>query len=138
MKDSVAPGLSFTRRLTVDEGRTIGFMGEALRVYATPAMVLDAEQACRDVLLAHLDPGEDSVGVHVSADHLGGTPLGAWVEVAVRVAAVDRRRVGFEWETRDALEVVGRGRHDRFVVDVARYRQRLEDKLARLAEAAKG
>ena len=48
-------------------------------VYATPRMVSDVEYACRDFLLAHLDAGEDSVGAHVSIDHLAATPLGLTV-----------------------------------------------------------
>src|SRR5882672_1005446 len=62
MKVSLKPGLSFSKKITVDEVRCIGFMGKEGMVYATPRMVSDVEYTCRDFLLQHLDPGEDSVG----------------------------------------------------------------------------
>ncbi len=74
MKDSLVVGLSTTRRITIDRERTIAFMGEEGRVYATPRAVQDVEATCRDLLLEHLDEGEDSVGTRVELDHLAATP----------------------------------------------------------------
>ena len=85
MKASLKPGLSFSKTILVDEGRCIGFMGKEGMVYATPMMVSDVEYTCRDFLLGHLDAGEDSVGAHVSIDHLAPTPLGLKVMVEIRV-----------------------------------------------------
>ena len=73
MKESLKPGLELKKTLTIDESRCIGFMGKEGMVYATPRMVSDVEYACRDFLLSHLDAGEDSVGAHVSIDHLAAT-----------------------------------------------------------------
>ena len=134
MKPSLAPGASRSERIAVDRGRTIGFLGEAMRVYATPSMVNDVEYACLRLVQEHLDEGESSVGTHVSMDHLGATPLGETVEVTVTVTAVEGRSVTMSAEVRDRLETVGRGRHTRFVIDVARQARRLEEKAARLAE----
>ncbi len=136
MKDSLRPGLSSTRRFVVDRERTIDFMGEALRVYATPSMLRDIEHTCRDLVLEHLEPGEDTVGVRVELDHLGATLLDMWVEVHATIAGVEERRVDLEVEVTDELgQKVGRARHGRFVVDVARQRQRLEKLAARLRES---
>ena len=101
-------------------------------VYATPRMVSDVEYACRDYLLSHLDAGEDSVGAHVSIDHLGATPPGVEVTIEARITAVEKRRVTFEYSVKDPLEEVGRGSHVRFVVDTAKSRERLAAKRARL------
>ena len=128
MKSSLAPGLKASRRIVVDAPRTIAFMGEDGRVYATPHMVGDMEYTCRDALLAHLDAGEDSVGARVEIDHLGPTPLGAWVEFTVTLAEVKGRRVAFDFTARDAAEEVGRGRHVRFIVDTARTLERIRAK----------
>jgi fluoroacetyl-CoA thioesterase len=76
MKETLRPGLSHRKEITVDEKRCIGFMGREGMVYATPMMVSDVEYACRDFLLEHLDAGEDSVGTQVVIDHLAATPLG--------------------------------------------------------------
>ena len=71
MKESLKPGLQFSKTVTVDEARCIGFMGKEGMVYATPRMVSDVEYTCRDFLLQHVDPGEDSVGAHVSVEQVG-------------------------------------------------------------------
>ena len=128
-------GASTTRRFTIDKERTISFMGEELRVYATPSMVLDIERTCRDFLVQHIKDGEDSVGARVEIDHLGPTLLGMWVDVTAKVASVVGPRVIFDVEVKDALDVVGRAKHIRFVVDKARQKQRLEAKAAK-AKAA--
>ena len=136
MKSSLQPGLNAETRFTVDRERTIDFMGEAARVYATPMLVRDLEIACRNLLLAHLDAGEDSVGTRVEIDHLGATLLGMEVTLLVRVAEVNGRAVTFEVEGRDAVEPIVRGRHARFVVDVAKTVQRLAAKAEKARAAA--
>jgi fluoroacetyl-CoA thioesterase len=131
MKPSLKAGLASTKAVVVDESRCIGFMGREAAVYATPRMVSDVEYACRDFLLAHLDPGEDSVGAHVSIDHLAPTPMGLSASIELRVVEVDRRKVTFEFSVKDPLEEVGRGRHVRFVVETAKTRERLAAKRAK-------
>jgi fluoroacetyl-CoA thioesterase len=130
MKSSFKKDLSFSKSVLVDETRCIGFMGKEGAVYATPRMVSDIEYACRDMLLEHLDAGEDSVGTHVSIDHLAPTPMGLQVTIEVRVTEVDRRKITWEFSVRDPLEEVGRGRHVRFVVETAKTRERLAAKRA--------
>jgi len=128
LKPSLATGLSFSKRVLIDEERCISFMGRENMVYATPRMVSDVEYACRDYLLAHLDQGEDSVGAHVSIDHLGATPPGLEVTIEARITALDRRRVTFEYSVKDPIEEVGRGIHVRFVVETAKSRERIAAK----------
>lgn len=131
MKPSLKAGLTSKKQIVVDESRCIGFMGKEGMVYATPRMVSDVEYACRDFLLEHLDPGEDSVGSHVTIDHLAATPIGLAVTIETKIAEVDRRKVTFEFSVRDPVEEVGRGRHVRFVVDTAKTRERLAAKRAK-------
>jgi len=118
MKPSLAPGVAATREFVVDRDRTIAFMGEEARVYATPMLVRDIEVACRDLLLAHLDPTEDSVGTRVEIDHLAPTLLGMKATLQVRVSEVKGRAVVFEMEASDGKDTICRGRHSRIVVDV--------------------
>ena len=131
MKSSLKKDLAFSKTVLVDETRCIGFMGKEGAVYATPRMVSDVEYTCRDMLLEHLDPGEDSVGAHVSIDHLAPTPMGLQVTVDVKIAEIDRRKVVFEFSVKDPIEEVGRGRHVRFVVETAKTRERLAAKRAK-------
>jgi predicted thioesterase len=138
MKQSLRPGISKVRRLTVDRDRTISFMGEDGRVYGTPDFIRDIEHACRDLLLEHSDASEDSVGVEVVIKHIAATLLGMEVEITATVAAVDGRKVAFEVSARDELEPIGMGRHSRFVVDVAKTCERLKAKAGRRAAVAAG
>ena len=131
MKASLASGLTFDRRVVVDESRTIGFMGEAGRVYATPALLRDIEQTCRDGLLAHLDGGEDSVGVRVELDHLAPTLLGMAVDIRAAISEVKGRLVTFDITARDALDQIARGKHVRFISDVQKTIERLKAKAAK-------
>ena len=136
MKPSLKPGVETEKSIVVDEARCIGFMGKEAMVYATPRMVSDVEYTCRDFLLGHLDAGEDSVGAHVSIDHLAATPLGLAVRIEARVAEVDRRKITFEFAVHDPLEQVGRGKHVRFVVETAKTRERLAAKRAKAGLAS--
>ena len=131
MKASLKSGLQFAKAITVDEPRCISFMGKEGMVYATPRMVSDVEYACRDFLLQHLDPGEDSVGAHVSIDHLAATPMGLKVSIEGRVEEVDRRKVVFTFSVKDPVEEVGRGKHIRFAVETAKTFDRLKAKRAK-------
>ena len=134
MKSSLAAGISAVRELGVDRDRTIDFMGEAARVYATPMLLRDIEMTCRELLLAHLDPGEDSVGTRVELDHLAATLLGMKVRIEAQVIEVKGRAVTFDATAHDGLDTICRCRHGRFVVDV----KQTEARLAAKAQRAKG
>ena len=128
MKASLAAGVTATSKLTVDRERTIDFMGEKARVYATPMLVRDSEVACRELLLQHLDPGEDSVGTRIELDHLAATLMGMSVELKMTVAEVKGRAVTLDVEGRDSVDAICRGKHQRFVVDVKTTEARLAAK----------
>jgi predicted thioesterase len=133
MKASLRPGLTRVNRIVIDRGRTISFMGEEARTYATPSMILDIEHTCRDLIVEHAEPGEDSVGTEVAVQHLAPTLLGMTVEITVKVLAVEGRKIQFEVAVNDEFDKVGAGTHTRFVVDKARTFERLKAKAARLA-----
>ena len=128
MKNSLQAGVSGATNFQVDRERTIDFMGEKARVYATPMLVRDIEIACRELLLQHLDPGEDSVGTRVELDHLAATLMGMRVDLMLGIAEVKGRAVSFEISGRDDLEPICRCRHQRFVVDVKTTEARLAAK----------
>jgi predicted thioesterase len=97
-------------------------------------MARDIELTCRDMVFENLDDGEDSVGARIEVDHLGATLVNSWVDVTATVVDVDGRRVTLEIEVEDPLDVVGKARHVRFVIDKERQRARLEAKAAKLKE----
>jgi fluoroacetyl-CoA thioesterase len=135
MKPSLQAGLTGSTQLEVDRERTIDFMGEKARVYATPMLVRDIEIACRELLLQHLDPGEDSVGTRIELDHIAATLMGMKVELRLRIAEVQGRAVTFEVSGSDSVEPICRGRHARFVVDVKKTEARLAAKAAQAGVA---
>ena len=138
MKGSLRPGLSRVNRIEVDHDRTIGFMGEEGRVYATPYLVRDIEMTCRQLILDHVDAGEDSVGTDIAIKHLAPTLLGMTVEITATVSAVEGRKVGFEVSAKDNVEQICSGTHGRFAVDVGKTIERLKAKAAKLAGTRSG
>jgi fluoroacetyl-CoA thioesterase len=135
MKPSLRPGVSRVNRIAVDRARTIGFMGEEGRVYATPYLVGDIEITCRNLILEHADANEDSVGIEVAVKHLAPTLPGSTVEISVVVTAVEGRKVAFAVTARDEIDTIGSGTHARFVVDKAKTVERLRAKAAKLRPA---
>ncbi|KAB2917368.1 MAG: LysR family transcriptional regulator [Hyphomicrobiaceae bacterium] len=135
MKESLRPGISKTKRVVIDADRTIAFMGEEGRVYATPSLVRDIEHTCRDLLLEHADAGEDSVGTGISISHTAPTLPGMAVDITATVTAVDGRKVTFDISAKDEMEPIGSGRHTRFMVEVAKTQERLKAKSAKRSAA---
>lgn len=125
-------GTATERRLLVDQPRTISFLGEDLRIYATPRLVDDIEQTCLDYLLTFLDEGENTVGAAVDIRHVGATLLGMSVNIVATVTRIEGRSVTFNVEVRDDVELVATAAHTRVVVNVAKLRSRVQAK----AEAA--
>lgn len=133
MKTTIAPGLTFAQRVTINGPRTIDFMGDEGRVYATPALVRDIEMTCREGLLGHVDANEDSVGARIELDHLAPTLPGMHVDIHASVIAIKGRLVTFEVAARDDLEEIARGKHVRFVVDKSKTVERLKTKRAKVS-----
>jgi len=132
MKPSLQPGISLVRRVRVEKEKTISFMGEEGRVYATPYLIGDIEYACRNLILEHAEPNEDSVGMEVAIKHLAPTLPGSTVEIAATVTAVEGRKVTFAVIAKDEIDTVSSGSHARFVVDKAKTIERLKAKGAKL------
>jgi len=135
MTDNLAAGLTTTARITVDDTRTISFMGEEGRVYATPDLVRDIENTCRNLLLEYVDEGQDSVGTRIDVSHTAATPFGLWVEITVTVKALEGRVVNFGITARDPVEQICHGSHSRFIVDVEKVTERLKKKMKALDAA---
>lgn len=131
MKATLQAGLRSTSSFEVSRDRTIDFMGEKARVYATPMLVRDIEMACRELLLQHLDAGEDSVGTRVELDHVAATLMGMAVELEIELAEVKGRAATFKIEGRDSVEPICRAIHQRFIVDIATTEKRLAGKAAK-------
>jgi fluoroacetyl-CoA thioesterase len=127
---SVKVGATKERRITVDSNQTTSFLWEGENVLSTPSMIAEMEETCRLLLKEQAIPDSewDSVGTIVDIKHLAATPVGAEVFLKAMVLSVDGRRVMFEVEARDKLERVGEGRHERFIINVLRFRAKFNEK----------
>ena len=97
-------------------------------VLATPIMVLVMENAALNAVRAYLEPGESALGTVVDVRHLAATPVGQHVTAEAEVTKVDGRRIVFAVTARDEIEEIGKGIHERMVVDLRRLTQRLDAK----------
>jgi fluoroacetyl-CoA thioesterase len=130
MKDSLRPGITATKELVVQAHDAIDFMGpDVPGVLASPRMLLLMEHAARECVLPHLDPGQDTVGVGFEFEHCAASPIGAHVTATAELLGVQGRMLQFRIEARDEVEVIGRGKHMRAIVDVRRFAEKLAEKL---------
>lgn len=137
MKDTFKEGMIRKETILVDKDRTIGFLGEGLRVYATPDLIRDIEHTCLDFIKEYADDNEHSVGTYVEVIHGAGSPLGMSVDITVTVKEIDRRKITFNVVAHDGIDEVCTGTHSRFVVDVNKLKEKVEAKVAK-AKALKG
>ncbi len=105
------------------------FGNAGVRVLATPVLCAWFENAALACIQTNLEQGEATVGTKLSIEHLAATPLGMLVSVEAELVEIDRRRLTFRIEARDEQEVIGRGLHERFVIDLQRFLERVAVKV---------
>jgi len=97
-------------------------------VLATPVMIMVMENAALNALKPFLDAGESALGTRVDVRHLAATPAGHTVTGEAEVTHVDGQRIEFAVRARDGAEVIGTGTHERMVIDLAAFADRLKAK----------
>jgi fluoroacetyl-CoA thioesterase len=143
MKPTLKPGLTHRIAYTVTERTTVpctypdsAIMASMPKVFATGFMIMLMERACTEFLAPHLDPGEGSVGVHIDVSHLAATPVGMTVTVDAECAEIANRRIAFNVKAHDGVDLIGEGRHERFVVAWDKFDARVAEKAAKLVRVA--
>ncbi|HEY1239208.1 MAG TPA: thioesterase family protein [Bryobacteraceae bacterium] len=117
------------RQIRVTPEIAISFLGDDnARVLSTPEMIRLMEWTCRNTVLPLLDPGHDTVGTHVDVYHLASAPVGTDVVFKVEVTQVDRRRLQFRVEAASDSETIGKGMHERMIVNVAKFAAKQAEK----------
>jgi fluoroacetyl-CoA thioesterase len=133
MREDLQPGVHVEKQWRVaDEHCT---RRASYQILSTPSMVMFVEATAIHALDAYLDDDEATLGSRLEIRHIAPTLRGMNVRVTATVAEVDRRRVTFDVEIFDDIERIGYGKHDRFVVDLGRYTQRLDEKAVRVKSA---
>lgn len=113
-----------------DEQTAIHVGSGSSRVLATPWMIAFMERVSHRLLAEKLPPGASSVGIHIDVRHLAPTPVGSQVKIKAAIRSVDGERVAFIVEAEDSTEVIGKGEHERMVIDEARFFKRVAAKRA--------
>jgi fluoroacetyl-CoA thioesterase len=126
------PGLQHELRFRIPESKTVPALypeapefQDMPQVLATGFLVGLLEWACIQAIKPHLDwPREQTVGTHVNVTHSAATPPGLEVRVLVKLLRVEGRRLFFEVEAHDGIDVISKGTHERYVIDRARFSER--------------
>lgn len=122
-------GLSAEITHEVTDQDTAASYGSGLvPVLSTPHLIALMENAAQQVLNPHMEAGQSAVGTHIDMRHLAATPVGMQVRVRAELTQIDGRRLRFKIEAWDAQEKIGTCDHERFIIDKARFMQRLEKK----------
>jgi predicted thioesterase len=127
----LTPGLTGYARIHVGVEQTAPSIGSGkVPVLATPVMINVIEAAALAAVEHLLPSGHQSLGIHLDVRHFAATPIGMHVEATAELTAVEGRTLSFKVEARDDKEAIGGGTHERVVVNVARFDERIHRKLA--------
>ena len=125
----IRPGLVGTAELVVTDEQTAPRVGSGrIPVLATPVMINVIEAAALAAAEHLLPAGHQSLGIHLDVRHFAATPVGLKVTARAEVVAVEGRTLTFRVSVRDEREAIGEGTHQRVVVNVARYEERVRRK----------
>ena len=135
MKDTLTAGLEHTFSFTVSREKTVPYVypesdlfREMPEVFATAFMVGFMEWACMEALRPYLEGDERTLGTMINVTHQAATPPGMQVTARVKCLKVDGKRTLWEVEVHDAVELIGRGTHERFTVNAAKFSARVAAK----------
>jgi predicted thioesterase len=130
--EGIFPGARGSAELVVEERHTAPSIGSGkVRVLATPVMINLIEAAALAAVEHRLPPGYQSLGTHLDVHHVAATPVGMKVVATAVVESVSGRTVLFKVEAKDEIDLIGHGSHERVVVNVSKFDQRVQRKLRR-------
>ena len=139
MKDTLKPGISYEHKFLVPSSKTVpALYPEAAEflvmpeVFATGFMVGFLEWTCIKCINPHIDwPREQPVGTHINVSHQAATPPGLEVTARVELTEVDGRRLVFQVEAHDGVELISKGTHERFIINREKFDAKVGEKLKR-------
>jgi fluoroacetyl-CoA thioesterase len=134
----IEPGIVKELKILVDISDTARSSGgETLPpVLSTPKVISYLERTAHQSILPFLNEGQSSVGTIVTLRHLAATPVGMAVRFRTELVEVDRRRLRFKIEAWDEIEKIAEGENERFIIDQARFDERLAAKQQQVGKAA--
>ena len=128
----LAPGLTGRAELIVSDEHTAPRVGSGLvHVLATPVMINLFEAAALDAVDQHLPSGYQSLGTILNVRHIAATPVGMRVRATAEIVKIEGRTVFLKVKAEDEKELIGDGTHERVIVNVEKFSQRVAKKSAR-------
>ncbi len=129
MKDSLKPGIRYEHKFIVPPTKTVPALYPEAdefiampEVFATGFLVGFLEWACIKAVNPHIDwPLEQTVGTHIDVSHLAATPPGLEVTAFVELIAVEGKRLVFSVEAHDGVDLISKGKHERFVINKEKF-----------------
>jgi fluoroacetyl-CoA thioesterase len=129
MKETLRPGIRYEHKFVVPASKTVPALypeaeefAAMPEVFATGFLVGFLEWACIKAIKPHLDwPHEQTVGTHIDVSHEAATPPGLEVTATVELTEVDGRRLVFAVEAHDGVDLISKGRHERFVINTEKF-----------------
>jgi fluoroacetyl-CoA thioesterase len=136
MKDSLKPGIKCELKFKVPKSKTVPCLypesDEFIvmpEVFATGYLVGFLEWACIKAINPHLDwPKEQTLGTHINVSHEAATPVGFEVTATVELIAVEGKKLIFNVEAHDGVDLISKGQHERFVISREKFDQRIKAK----------
>jgi predicted thioesterase len=127
-------GATKVRVITTNSNQTTSFLWEGENVLSTPSLISEMEETCRLLLKDFVlkDKEWDSVGTIVDIKHLAITPVGSTIRLKAIIESVENRRVMFNVDAYDNIEKIGEGKHERFIINVSKFRSKFEEKKKKL------
>jgi predicted thioesterase len=134
MIQEVKIGSTLERKITSNSTQTTTFLWDGENVFSTPSLIAEMEETCRLLLKKQFlnDDEWDSVGTLVNVTHIAATPIGFKILIKSKVISVDNRRITFEVEASDEVEKIGSGKHERFIINIPKFRSKFESKKSAL------
>ena len=125
----IKTGILGEQTILVDGSLTAKTFGSGtLEVYGTPAMIALIENTALKSIEPELEDGWGSVGTSLNVQHLASTPVGMKVTAKTELLEVDRRRLVFAAEVYDEVGLIGKGTHERFLVEEAKFQAKTDAK----------
>ena len=125
----IEPGIKGHFEQDVTDDLCADKIGSGLvKVYATPMMIALMEQTCNESVTPLLEPGQGTVGTHINVSHCAATPVGMRVWCDSELVEVDRRRLVFKVAAYDERGLIGEGSHERFIIDTAKFQEKINSK----------
>lgn len=134
MEFDIKIGTTKERVIKTNSNQTTSFLWEGENVLSTPSMISELEETCRLLLKDFFlkEKEWDSVGTIVDIKHIAMTPVGSTIRLKAIIESVNNRRVMFNVEVFDDIEKIGEGKHERFIIHIAKFKSKFEEKKGKL------